>query len=89
MKRNIRLTESDFNRIIRRTVKKALNEAENGGWVVDASEAERAYQLAVQEMGEDEVNSAIVRCMGDEALAQCLAYIFRLYDFRQWQSDFE
>ena len=67
----------------------SVNEAESGVWVVDSSEAQEAYNLAVQEMGEDTINSAIVRNLGDEALAQCLAYIFRQYDFRQWQSRFD
>ena len=80
MKKITRLTERDLNRIIK--------EAENGGWVVDSSEAQEAYDLAAQEMGEETINSAIVRCLGDEALAQCLAYIFRQYDFREWQSRF-
>ena len=86
MKNIIKLTEQDLRGIVENTVKKVLKEAENGGWVVDSSEAQEAYNLAVQEMGEDTINSAIVRCLGDETLAQCLSYIFRQYDFRQWES---
>ena len=86
MKNIIKLTEQDLRGIVENTVKKVLKEAENGGWVVDSSEAQEAYNLAVQEMGEETINSAIVRCLGDETLAQCLAYIFRQYDFRQWKS---
>jgi hypothetical protein len=89
MKNIIKLTEQDLRGIVENTVKKVLKEAENGGWVVDSSEAQEAYDLAVQEMGEETINSAIVRCLGDEALAQCLAYIFRQYDFRQWKSKYE
>lgn len=89
MKHKVRLTESDIHNIVKRSVKRILNEAENGGWVVDSSEAQEAYELAVNELGEDEINRAIVRCISDETLAQCLAYIFRQYDFRQWQSSFE
>ena len=89
MRRKIRLTETDIHNIVKRSVKKVLNEAENGGWVVDTSEAQEAYELAVQEMGEETINSAIVRSLGDEVLAECLAYIFRQYDFREWQSRFE
>jgi histone H3/H4 len=88
MKNVIKLTEQDLRGIVENTVKKILKEAENGGWVVDSSEAQEAYNLAVQEMGEDTINSAIVRCLGDETLAQCLAYIFRQYDFRQWKSKY-
>ena len=89
MKKIIRLTESDLHNIVKESAKRIIKEAESGGWIVDTTEAQEAYNLAVQEMGEETINSAIVRCLGDEALAQCLAYIFRQYDFRQWQSRFE
>ena len=89
MKNIIKLTEQDLRGIVENTIKKVLKEAESGGWVVDSSEAQEAYNLAVQEMGEETINSAIVRCLGDETLAQCLAYIFRQYDFRQWKSKYE
>lgn len=32
------------------SVNRIIKEAENGGWVVDLSEAQEAYNLAVQEM---------------------------------------
>jgi histone H3/H4 len=83
-----RLTERDLNKIVKESVNRIIKEAEDGGWVVDSSEAQEAYDLAVQEMGEETINSAIVRCLSDATLAQCLAYIFRQYDFRQWQSRF-
>ena len=89
MKKIIRLTESDLHRIVKESAKRIIKEAESGGWVVDSSEAQEAYNLAVKEMGEETINSAIVRCLGDETLAQCLAYIFRQYDFKQWQSRFD
>ena len=85
-KKQIRLTESDLKQIVKESINKILKEAESGGWVVDTSEAQEAYNLAAQEMGEETINAAIVRSLGDETLAQCLAYIFRQYDFRQWQS---
>ena len=73
---------------MKESVNRIIKEAENGGWVVDSSEAQEACNLAVQEIGEETINSVIVRCLGDETLAQCLAYIFRQYDFREWQSRF-
>ena len=73
---------------MKESVNRIFKEAENGGWVVDSSEAQEAYNLAVQEIGEETINSVIVRCLCDETLAQCLAYIFRQYDFREWQSRF-
>ena len=89
MKKVIRLTESELRNIVEESTKRIIKEAESGGWVVDSSEAQEAYNLAVQEMGEETINSAIVRSLGDEVLAQCLAYIFRQYDFREWQSRFD
>lgn len=89
MKKLIRLTEKDLHRIVKESTKRVIKEAENGGWVVDTTEAQEAYNLAVQKMGEETINSAIVRSLGDETLAQCLAYIFREYDFRQWQSRYD
>jgi hypothetical protein len=88
-KKIIRLTESDLHRIVKESAKRIIKEVESGGWVVDASEAEEAYNMAAEEFGNEELNAAIVRCLGDEALAQCLAYIFRQYDFRKWQSRYE
>ena len=88
-KKLVRLTEQDLKCIVKESVNRILKEAENGGWIVDSSEAQEAYNLAVQEMGEDTINSAIIRVLSDETLAQCLAYIFRQYDFRQWKSKYE
>ena len=62
-----------------------LKEAENGGWVVDSTEARDAYALAARGMGKGTIYSAIIRSLSDEQLAQCLAYIFRMYDFREWE----
>ena len=84
-KKLIKLTDSDLQRIINESVAKVLNEAENGGWVVETGEAQEAYNLAVEKMGEETINNAIIRCLNDDVLAQCLAYIFRMYDFREWQ----
>lgn len=89
MKKTIKLTESDLHKIVKESVNKIITEAESGGWVVDSSEAEEAYNMAAAEFGNEELNQAIVRCMGDDVLAQCLAYIFRQYDFRKWKSRFE
>ena len=86
MKKNtIRLTEENLRKIISETIKNTLNEAENGGWVVDSSEAQEAYNLAVEYMGEETINAAIVRTLSDNELAESLAYIFRMYDFTEWE----
>lgn len=85
-KRVIKLTENNLRRIVKESVNKILKEAESFGWVVDSSEAQEAYNMAVEHMGEEEINRAIVRSLGNETLAQCLAFIFRNYDFREWDN---
>lgn len=83
MKRIIKLTESDLKRIVE-SVYEDMAEAESGGWVVDTNEVQEAYNLAVEKMGKETIDSAIIRAMSTNALADCLAYIFRMYDFREW-----
>ena len=85
-KRVIKLTENNLRKIVNESVNKILKEAESFGWVVDSSEAQEAYNMAVEHMGEEEINRAIVRSLGNETLAQCLAFIFRNYDFREWDN---
>lgn len=84
MKRKIKLTESKLKDIINESVKRVIIEAENGGWVVDSSEAQEAYDMAVKYMGKETIDDAIIRCLTSNQLAECLAYIFRMYDFREW-----
>ena len=64
-----------------------LKEAESYGWVVEDWEAKEAYEFAIDSGWWDEaqLDSDIVRCLNDETLAACLAYIFRNNDFRPWQ----
>jgi len=78
---NFRLDENK----LRRVVKQVINEAIDGGWEVNEWEVDDAYNLFVQELGNEEANAAIVGCMGNEELAKCLAFLFRQYDFRQWE----
>lgn len=96
MKKNaIRLNESQLYNLVKKAVintlnesvqgnAKTLNEGESGGWIVDTSEAEEAYQMFAAEIGEEEANAAIVRALGSSALSDVLAYLFRMYDFREW-----
>lgn len=81
----IKMTESDLHNLVRESVGRLLREAENYGWVVETSEAQEAYDMAVEYMGKETVDDAIIRCLGAEKLAECLAYIFRAYDFREWK----
>lgn len=84
------INETQFRGLLEECVRrvsqamKPLNEAVSGGWEVDESEVQEAYNLACRVMGEETTNSAIIRCMGERALAECLAYIFRQYDFKEW-----
>ena len=89
MKQAIKIKENELRQMISESVRRILREAENGGWTVEASEAQEAYNLAVEHMGEETINNAIIRCLDDDTLAECLAYIFREYDFREWQSRLE
>lgn len=82
MKKTVKLTESELKGM----VTKILNEAINGGWEVDSSEAQEAYNFAVDNLGEETINNAIIKCLSSETLAACLAYVFRMYDFREWDS---
>lgn len=86
-KQVIKLNESDLRKIVKETVKKVLNEGESGGWVVEPSEAEEAYNMFAAELGNEEANAAIVRALGDNALSDVLAYLFRMYDFKQWDDN--
>lgn len=83
-KQVIKLNESDFRKIVKESVKRILKEGESGGWVVEPWEAEEAYNMFAAELGNEEANAAIVRALGDNALSDVLAYLFRMYDFREW-----
>lgn len=81
MKKVIKITESK----LRQMVAEAVMEAVNGGWEVDDSEAMDAYNLAVNCLGKETIDDAIIRAMSSHTLAELLAYIFRQYDFREWE----
>lgn len=85
MRKKIKLTESDLHRIIKHSVNRILKEANNEGWTIDSNEVQEAYDFGVKEIGEDELNAAIVRCIGEDQLAEALAYVFRQYDLVKWK----
>lgn len=64
---------------------KLIKEAESYGWVVDDWKAQEAYEMFCDAIGAEEANEAIVRCLGNEELAKCLAYLFRMYEFHEWE----
>lgn len=86
MKKKVRITESDLHNIIKESVKRIIKEGESGGWVVDDSEAQEALQMFQKALGKDAANEAVIRAMSDHVLADILAYLFRQYDFREWDN---
>lgn len=99
MKKRIRLTESDLKNMVKESVKrivkqrKKLNEANSYGWVVESSEALDAYDFACEYFGQEKLNQDIVDTLSTDELAESLAFIFRMNDFREWDErndgDFE
>lgn len=80
-----RANNESINHIVSESIRKALNEAEDGGWVVDSNEAREAYEFALENgFSKEELDSAIIEALSTDELAACLAYIFRMYDFRPW-----
>ena len=71
--------------------KRPINAAESYGWVVDEDEAWDAYEFAINSglWTEEQLDSDIVRTLSVDDLASSLAYIFRMNDFREWQSRFD
>lgn len=67
-----------------RRSKKSIKAAESYGWVVESWEAGEAYDLAAEYFGVEDINQQIVDCISSDELASCLAYIFRMNDFREW-----
>ena len=65
-------------------VKRRFNEAVNGGWEVDEREVFDAYYLACEKLGKEYVDDQIVDTLSDDELASSLAYLFRMWEFREW-----
>lgn len=90
MKKRIRLTESDLKNMVKESVKrivkrrKKMNEANSYGWVVESSEALDAYDFACEYFGQEKLNQDIVDTLSTDELAESLAFIFRMNDFREW-----
>lgn len=84
-KKQIRVNESQLKQIVNECVKNVLTEANSYGWEVDDSEATLAYEYMAQEIGNEDLNAAIIRAMGNSALADIMAYLLRIYDMRGWE----
>lgn len=66
--------------------RRRLNCGESYGWVVDSSEAQEAYEFACEYFGKENLDDQIVYSLGNDALSDCLAYIFRMNDFDEWEA---
>ena len=86
MRRNKNKQEKYLKSLISESVKRALKEAEDGGWVVESNEVNEAMEMAIQYFGEEYVNEAIVRTLTTDQIAESLAYLFRMWDFREWSN---
>lgn len=86
MSRNKNTQEKYLKNLISESVKRALKEAENGGWVVENNEVDEAMSIAIEHFGEEYVNEAIVRTLTTDQIAESLAYLFRMWDFEEWNN---
>ena len=68
-----------------------LSEAVDYGWEVPNHMAHEAYDFAIESgyWDEDELNDEIIKCIDGDELAACLAFIFRMHDFEEWQEYLE
>ena len=64
--------------------KKPVKAAESYGWVVNDHEAWEAYDFACEYFGKENLDDMIVSCLSPEELAENLAYLFRMNEFREW-----
>lgn len=69
--------------------KRNFKEAENYGWVVEDWQAREAYDFACEYFGKEDLDDQIISAISSEELASCLAFIFRMNDFREWDEYLE
>lgn len=69
--------------------KKSVKAAVDGGWEVPDHLAHEAYDLAEEYFGTEDINQQIVDALSDTELAENLAFIFRMNDFREWDDYLE
>lgn len=70
----------------RQTSRRPITAANNYGWVVESWEAQEAYDFACDYFGKEDLDDQIIRAISNEELAECLAFIFRMNDFREWEN---
>lgn len=66
--------------------KTSITAAESYGWEVPDDRAQEAYDFAIESGYWDEasLNADIVNAISTDELAACLAFIFRMNDFQEW-----
>lgn len=68
-----------------KTRKRPIKAAESYGWVVEDWEAWDAYEFALDNgWDQNDLNEQIVQALDSSELAACLAFIFRVNDFQEW-----
>lgn len=60
---------------------------ESYGWVVNSEDAWNKLMLWEETVGAEQALRDVAKAMGDEELSECLAYIFRMNDFKEGCSD--
>ncbi len=60
---------------------------ESYGWVVNSEDAWNKLMLWEETVGAEQALRDVAKAIGDEELSECLAYIFRMNDFKQGCSD--
>lgn len=60
---------------------------ESYGWVVNSEDAWDKLMLWEETVGAEQALRDVAKAMGDEELSECLAYIFRMNDFKEGCSD--
>ncbi len=63
--------------------------AENYGWVVESGDVYEAYAFACDALEKENVDDAIVSCLSSDELAEILAYLFRMWDFKEYYDEYE
>lgn len=86
MNKTIKLNETDLRRMVENVLTEWIGEAVDGGWEVDENEAQEAYRFACEQLGKESVDEQIIQSMSSSELAACLAFIFRMNDFQEWEN---
>lgn len=76
MRKIIKLNEHDLKKM----VTSVLNESLRYGLVIDSSEADEAYNFAMEALGKEELDDAIIRALPKDELSNILTYLFRMYE---------